>query len=523
MTKKLDPIQPKKSAMDFKMKRAREQYREAEDAQSINADQALEVDRSGTVYKWAVYSKLLPHNNFGEVSAEDFNKLKKALETGDQDDFDAIPFASGCVRKLVNPQAPLSYVLAGQDNQSLTMPHSPSITSNETASEMMEVYEMAMHRDIPFATIEEGTDPATVRAIATLNAYGADFKGPKDGGAVTAKTLFRGIGTDETVGPYVSQLMYLPFDYGNIAITQMIREELDQTNSVNESGWLDIINGVQTGTPNYSGESYYAHTPRMLGSYVHNDKLFQAFTNASLILFQNNAPFDPAIPTLPKEEFFVGLGLPDLCAAVATVSKIALQTAWNQKWMINMRPRPETLAGRFHYQDTSAATYGLDSDDYGATTIAAMKTYNSLNFSEDTAFLPLIFPEGCPAHPEYPQGHATVAGACTTVLKAWFDTSQTWVGDLELNPQHSIDGETLVNYNGLDANQITVLGELNKLASNIANGRNIAGVHFRSAGDDGIALGEKVAIQFLKDLKETYNEEFTGWSLTKFDGTTITI
>jgi hypothetical protein len=38
----------------------------------------------------------------------------------------------------------------GQDTQSIQMPHFPSITTNENASEMMEVYEMAMHRDVPF-------------------------------------------------------------------------------------------------------------------------------------------------------------------------------------------------------------------------------------------------------------------------------------------------------------------------------------------------------------------------------------
>jgi hypothetical protein len=35
-------------------------------------------------------------------------------------------------------------------------------------------------------------------------------------------------------------------------------------------------------------------------------------------------------------------------------------------------------------------------------------------------FLPMAFPEGSPTHPAYGAGHATVAGACTTILKAWF-------------------------------------------------------------------------------------------------------
>ena len=31
--------------------------------------------------------------------------------------------------------------------------------------------------------------------------------------------------------------------------------------------------------------------------------------------------------------------------------------------------------------------------------------------------------EGCPTHPSYGAGHATVAAACVTILKAWFDES----------------------------------------------------------------------------------------------------
>lgn len=40
-----------------------------------------------------------------------------------------------------------------------------------------------------------------------------------------------------------------------------------------------------------------------------------------------------------------------------------------------------------------------------------------------SALLPQAFPEGAPTHPAYGAGHATVAGACVTILKAWFDES----------------------------------------------------------------------------------------------------
>jgi hypothetical protein len=42
------------------------------------------------------------------------------------------------------------------------------------------------------------------------------------------------------------------------------------------------------------------------------------------------------------------------------------------------------------------------------------------------ALLPQVFPEGAPTHPAYGAGHATVAGACVTILKAWFDESEVF-------------------------------------------------------------------------------------------------
>ena len=51
----------------------------------------------------------------------------------------------------------------------------------------------------------------------------------------------------------------------------------------------------------------------------------------------------------------------------------------------------------------------------------------------------------------------------------------------------------------------------------------MAGVHYRSDGDEGILLGEKVAIQYLKDVLATYNETVPGFQLRQFDGTLVTI
>jgi hypothetical protein len=109
-----------------------------------------------------------------------------------------------------------------------------------------------------------------------------------------------------------------------------------------------------------------------------------------------------------------------------------------------------------------------------------------------------------------------IAGACTTVLKAWF--AESWVLPKSFVP--SADGGSLVEWTGPG---LTVGGELDKLAENIAYGRNYAGIHSRSDASQGLLLGEQFALHFLRETKLTMREFFHGFSLTKFDGTAVTV
>lgn len=84
----------------------------------------------------------------------------------------------------------------------------------------------------------------------------------------------------------------------------------------------------------------------------------------------------------------------------------------------------------------------------------------------------------------------------------------------------SPDGLSLVPYRGT---ALTVGGELNKLASNISLGQDVAGVHWRSDGIEGLTLGEAVAMKVLAQLRTTYPEHFDGFRFTRFDGKAITI
>jgi len=87
----------------------------------------------------------------------------------------------------------------------------------------------------------------------------------------------------------------------------------------------------------------------------------------------------------------------------------------------------------------------------------------------------------------------------------------------------SEDGLSLVPYTGSDAGNLTINGELAKLAWNITQAHGIhAGIHFRSSNYYSLLLGELTGLSVLQDRAASYNEPFT-INITKFDGTTATI
>jgi hypothetical protein len=109
-----------------------------------------------------------------------------------------------------------------------------------------------------------------------------------------------------------------------------------------------------------------------------------------------------------------------------------------------------------------------------------------------------------------------ISGACATVLKACLDESHVLPETVQVSP----DGLSLLPWKGAD---LTVGGELDKLAANISLGRDFAGLHWRSDAVAGLNLGEEVAIRTLEELRLTGNELFTGWSLKRFDGRRVTV
>jgi hypothetical protein len=86
----------------------------------------------------------------------------------------------------------------------------------------------------------------------------------------------------------------------------------------------------------------------------------------------------------------------------------------------------------------------------------------------------------------------------------------------------STDGTALEPYTGPDAYRLTVGGVLNKVAANIATGRNMAGVHWRTDYTEAVPLGEDVAIGILREAKKSTLEDAV-FTLSSFDGTTMTV
>ena len=220
---------------------------------------------------------------------------------------------------------------------------------------------------------------------------------------------------------------------------------------------------------------------------------------------------DPGLPLYDSkvQAGFAQCGGPHILTLVTEVATRALKAVWYQKWFVHHRLRPEEYGGRVHNRRAGAASYPLHADILNSPVLDEV-------FSQyGTYLLPQAFPEGSPTHSSYGSGHATVAGACVTALKAFFDESDT-----VKNPKvASADGTSLVPYEGPP---LTVGGELNKVATNVATGRNGAGIHWRSDAINSLKLGEEVTICILQEQKASYNDNVT-MTLTKFDGSKITI
>jgi hypothetical protein len=436
--------------------------------------------------------------------------MMRAIHSGKKEDFDAI-LRGGNV-PLKNPMAAFTYQGSGADQCQFAMPPAPTFDSAEQAGEMVEVYWQALARDVPFTRFD--TDPIINEAAAELSRL-SDFRGLKENGRVTPRTIFRGVAPGDSAGPYVSQFLLQPVPNGSMRMDQKQKSLAPgQEFMTTHAEWLEIQLGLGKGAGvKLEATPRYMRNLRDIANYVHLDYSFQPYFNALWILLQHdNYVYDESnVYTWSRsQDAFVTFGPVDAHEFVSRAARPAFNAAWFQKWMVHRRARPEVFAARVHFHTLKNAVYPIHQDVLQSAALEQIfRKFGSY-------LLPQAYSEGSPAHSAYPSGHATVAGACVTMLKAFFREDYVIPNPVVA----SADGLTLEPWTG---EALTVGGELNKLASNIAQARNTAGIHWRTDGWEGMKLGEQVALHILSDLAGCYAEDFGAFRLTKFNGETVEI
>ena len=235
---------------------------------------------------------------------------------------------------------------------------------------------------------------------------------------------------------------------------------------------------------------------------MHKDAAAQFFIYAATLLFVSY----PKAFISPYAQYFINgfvdFGRPCVENLVNKAAVYALRVAWHYKWQEHLFLRPEEAG---YYIEKGVLPVNPIINEYGILDAIKAK-YGSY-------CLPTVYAEGSPAHPSFPSGHASIAGACITILKAFFD--ETSPMNLKVPNE---DGSKLVDIES----KSTIGDELNKLATNVAVGRNWAGVHYRFDAIMGIECGEDVAIRILQQYLAQLNSDHI-FKFTKYNGAYVEI
>ena len=453
------------------------------------------------------YSKGLAHNDLGEVSPSAYQTLVFALNTNSRSALATVAMGTTPPTRLAAPFQGFHYQLAGPDPQGVACPAPPNFSSAEAAAEMVELYWLALTRDVPYAAY--GSDPMIAAACADLNTQ-TGYRGPRSAGQVTPANVFRGHFPGELEGPYLSQFLVRPIPHGPYEHEQRLRPFVAGNNfQVTYADWLLAQRGGGAGPTPAESTSVYQRNGRDLSTYLLTDYGAQPALEAALILNRLGAPANPALPVLAPNEAGVIGGFNQFVQLLGGAQGPAIAACFYQKWQVHRRARPDAYSGRVQNHLSGRANYPIPAELLNSAALAA--TFSRYG----NYLLPMAYKVGNPTHPSYPAGHASSAGATVTVLKALYRGDFVLTG----NKVASADGSSLLDYAG----PLTVEGELNKLAANIALGRDTAGVHFRSDGVEGLLQGEGVALAFLAELRQTLPASFAGFTLRTFSGVQVTV
>jgi membrane-associated phospholipid phosphatase len=429
-----------------------------------------------------------------------------------------------------------------------TIPPAPSIRSLTAAAELLEVYVMSLLRNFNFHILD--TDCIFYKNIPTeaksyVNTLIGHLNVPSirdhlnhpslfENGDITPDTLFRGISRGDLIGPYVSQFFYYETAVGNLKLEQKyqcldLSENIvpDISNSKysflkTEQDFVSVWNGASR-TSSLSTKTKYMTNLMDLVMYINRDQIWESiFVTASLLLSRRIPIGFFVNPTRkPPVSRFVNLGPVDLYNLMTKATKLAMNATWVWKWT-QLRPRPEEMAYQVHLEKTYSSSQLNGSSINFPSELINSPILNEIAAKNNGKYMmPLAYSQGSPFHPSYPGGHATIAGAMVAIMKAWFNCDSLIPAVVP-----DLNGENLVLYRlESQPNEVQFLrieDELNKIATNCSHSRNMAGIHYRMDSESGIALGEQVAIDVLKDEVHKYSDEIT-FRFRRRNGEIVTI
>jgi hypothetical protein len=315
---------------------------------------------------------------------------------------------------------------------------------------------------------------------------------------------------------------------------------------------LDVSGGVRP-----------IETPRDVIGYVHSDVLPVGFQEAGDILLrsglrrqslfeQNNLPEETA-------SFFGENGCGFVKTLLPHVIRNGLVAAWNHKYSF-LRIRPERLAYYWHIMkmdsDTMSSQQMLDLKMGLRRILAvhesimgdAVDIMDMVNGADNGGYLlHNLYPEGSPTHPSFVGGHSVASGVQATMLKMMFQmysnpyapedhTLVKWItamkdaydADFGLDENgmsvfeqtvsamqnntgvrlypDNVRGSILEGNTGKYTNvpgsseDVTVLGEVHKLASQYTFSRDWGGVHYTTDGYYGMYVGQSVAVDYMQNI-----------------------
>ena len=435
---------------------------------------------------WA-YSKGLRHDSDGQSLLEDLQQLQKVVQAHDLEALQKVRLAGP--RRLLGVSAGWEYTDLPQVQMAFQSP--------KMVSFMVELYFMALARDIPFRDYASSTLLKDLcRSLNTLTVH------PQYRGEITSANIFRGpFGADQQ-GLYISQYLYQEV-HGVPQKYYSTLESYEFLTTWHEA--LEIQNGsIPTHSALYREYPRYLLTGRDLAC-AHRKDPFQPFLNALHILEAQKVPLN--FPESAVEEFYTSLGPVDIETTLRRIGHQALQAAWHMKWQ-NLVARPEVFGMLIE-----RAQYSKRNPWAIPETLLTQPILEACRHRFGTYLLPQVYPEGSPMCPSIPAEDAVVAGACATVLKFFFDLR----GEMAVY-QPNAEGSGLTRSAGWS----TYAQELEKLVSNVAWAKSWAGCQYWIDNILGIKLGEKMALAALQEQINAYPQTLCV-TVRKFTGKSVTL